>query len=319
MSAHAVPRDQASPGRAADGGAHELPVTVVIPAYNRAGLLPRALAGVRAQRPAGPAEVIVVDDGSSDETAAVAERLGARVIRHGVNRGLAAARNTGLRAARHDWVALLDSDDEWLEHHLAHLWSLRGEHALVAASALRCTPAAGADQFHGPLGRTPRVIERAESLIFPGNPIPVSAAMVRRDAALRAGGFIARKGVVEDLDLWLRMIESASAICSPRVGLIYHLHDGQMSGQRRTMQLAHLEAGEAHRLRTGSSRAQLQRWEGAAAWENLRLALARRDAGGAARCAWQIGSHPRRAEGWVRTVALHLAARRRAAEWRGLR
>jgi cellulose synthase/poly-beta-1,6-N-acetylglucosamine synthase-like glycosyltransferase len=58
-----------------------LPITVVIPAYNRAELLPRALASVAAQT-ATPAEVLVIDDGSTDDTATVADRLGARVIRH---------------------------------------------------------------------------------------------------------------------------------------------------------------------------------------------------------------------------------------------
>src|SRR3712207_89972 len=86
-----------------------LPVSVIVPAYNRAEMLRRSLASIGSQRPELAAEVIVVDDGSSDDTAATAERLGARVIRHERNRGLATARNTGLEAATYPWVALLDS------------------------------------------------------------------------------------------------------------------------------------------------------------------------------------------------------------------
>jgi hypothetical protein len=255
--------------------------------------------------------VIVVDDGSLDDTAQVAERHGARVVRHARNRGLAAARNSGLEHARHEWVALLDSDDEWLAHHLAHLWELRGEHLLVSASALRRGSGRGRDQLHGPLTAAPVVIDRGEKLIFPGNVIPVSAAMVRREAALAAGGFLARKGVVEDLDLWLRLLERGTAVCSPRVGLIYHLHDGQMSAARQTMQRAHFEAGEAHLRRTGRPDAPLRRWEGAAAWENVRMALAARTPGAALRAGWQIVSHPRRVQGWLEILAFHLASRRR--------
>jgi glycosyltransferase involved in cell wall biosynthesis len=117
------------------GARHGSPVTVVIPAYERAALLPRALASVAAQtRP--PAEVVVVDDGSSDDSAAVAERLGARVIRHERNRGVSAARNTALEEAAGEWVAFLDTDDEWLPHHLEELWSARGDHAAVAHTAV---------------------------------------------------------------------------------------------------------------------------------------------------------------------------------------
>ena len=91
-----------------------LPVSVVIPAFNRPEMVARAVRSALEQQPRRPAEVIVVDDASSDDTAAAASAAGARVIRHEVNQGEGAARNTAIRAARHDWVALLDSDDEFL-------------------------------------------------------------------------------------------------------------------------------------------------------------------------------------------------------------
>src|SRR3954452_10862529 len=113
-----------------------LPITVVIPTFNRVGLLERALRSVRSQRPCGPAQVIVVDDHSADDTAPVAEAHGAELIRHERNLGGAAAYETGLRAARQEWVALLDDDDEWLPHHLNSLWALRGGNDLVACSCI---------------------------------------------------------------------------------------------------------------------------------------------------------------------------------------
>jgi len=99
------------------------PISVVVPTYNRAELLPRTLASVVAAM-AGDDEIIVVDDGSTDDTADV---LGAantpwrgRVrylpLKNG---GAGRARNAGIAAARHDLIAFADSDDEWLPHRLA--------------------------------------------------------------------------------------------------------------------------------------------------------------------------------------------------------
>ncbi len=86
-------------------------VSVVIPAYNAARFLPRCLNSVFAQT-LQPAEVIVVDDGSSDDSAEIARKLGALVVSR-PNGGLSAARNTGVRRSSSEWVALLDADDMW--------------------------------------------------------------------------------------------------------------------------------------------------------------------------------------------------------------
>lgn len=99
-------------------------VTLYIPAYNAARTIEQCLMGVRAMTRL-PDELLVIDDGSSDETAAIAERMGARVIRHPQNRGIAAARNTALREARYPLVANLDSDavpaPDWLDRLIAAL------------------------------------------------------------------------------------------------------------------------------------------------------------------------------------------------------
>ena len=110
------------------------PVSVLIPAYNAAATLARALDSVAAQT-VSAAETIVVDDGSSDATVAVAEAhsLRPRVIRHAANRGSSAALATALAAAAHDTVAFLDADDEWLCAKLAaQLAVLAPATALVA-------------------------------------------------------------------------------------------------------------------------------------------------------------------------------------------
>ena len=101
-------------------------ISVVIPTYNRASLLDRALQSVMAQtRPAD--EIIVVDDGSIDGTAMLIESTYKNSVEYlcQPNRGVSSARNTGIRKAKGNWIALLDSDDEWkadkLESQLAAL------------------------------------------------------------------------------------------------------------------------------------------------------------------------------------------------------
>jgi glycosyltransferase involved in cell wall biosynthesis len=91
-------------------------VSIIIPVYNRAASIGRALASVVAQS-VDDWELIVVDDGSTDNTPDIVAALDEsrlRLIRHPVNRGAAAARNTGIAAARGRYIAFLDSDDEWM-------------------------------------------------------------------------------------------------------------------------------------------------------------------------------------------------------------
>jgi len=96
-------------------------ISVVIPAYNEAAFIGRAVASALAQT-LPPDEVIVVDDASSDNTAAELAKISdprLRIIIHQQNSGAAAARNTGIQTARGDWIAFLDADDVWQPEKLA--------------------------------------------------------------------------------------------------------------------------------------------------------------------------------------------------------
>ena len=90
-------------------------VSVIIPTYNRAALVGEAIGSVLAQSWRG-FELLVVDDGSTDDTREILTAFGAaiKVIRHPRRRGVSAARNAGIQAAKGEWLAFLDSDDLWL-------------------------------------------------------------------------------------------------------------------------------------------------------------------------------------------------------------
>ena len=96
-----------------------LKVSVVIPVYNRPDLLQRAVSSVSRQSFA-PFEILVVDDGSTPTVGSLKDfnLIDVRILRNEQNKGVSAARNLGIREANGDWIALLDSDDEWMEEKL---------------------------------------------------------------------------------------------------------------------------------------------------------------------------------------------------------
>lgn len=291
-------------------GQDPLPVSVVIPAYNRAELVQRAIASAFGQRPRPPAEVIVVDDASSDATADRAEAMGARVIRHDVNRGEARARNTGIAAARHEWIALLDSDDEWLPGHLAQLWPEREGHVLVADAMLGCGADPRRDRLHGLPADRPAVLRSPRALVFPQNFVNPSATLFRRDVGLRVGGYEPHP-CGTDLHFLLRLLEQGTGFVTPAVGAIYHLHDGQMTADARAFEdrLRPVVAGFSGR--SWWSDAAFERLGVVHAWDDLRRAQREGDLRrAAARASW-LG-RPRRFRALVAMWRWRLRSRRRS-------
>jgi glycosyltransferase involved in cell wall biosynthesis len=290
-----------------------LPVSVVVPAHDRAGTIERALASVRRQQ-AQPLEVIVVDDASRDDTAARAERLGARVIRHERNRGAGAARNTGVEAARGEWVAFLDSDDEWLDHHLATLWPAREGHVMVAGSALVCREGDGRDRISGSPDGRPIVISSPGALVFPENFVAESSVMVRRDVLRTVGGYDTSLPFAEDLDLWLRVLECGTGFLDPRVTLVYYrVGTGKSADPERPL-ASHREIVESYSTRPWWSPALLERRLGTQAWDRFRLALREGRPGEAAGTLARAALRPQRLAGIVLTLRWLRRLRRRAAQ-----
>ena len=290
-----------------------LPVTVIIPAYNRADTVARAVASALAQRPAPPAEVLVVDDGSDDDTADVAQRAGARVVRHAVNQRLGAARNTGLAHATQPWIALLDSDDEWLAHHLASLWPHRADHVLLAGSALRCTPDGG-QRFVGPPEPGGRVL-RSPADVAVSSIVVVSAVLARRDAVQAAGAFSEFDGPmhgVEDVDLWLRVLERGTGYVSERVSVLYHEHGGQMSGAGNALQLGRRAVLESCAGRPWFRPQLLDAWDGVVQWDAARAAQRSGEGRLALGHLARIARNPRGARALLRELRVRHRGRRRS-------
>ncbi|HEX4753915.1 MAG TPA: glycosyltransferase [Solirubrobacterales bacterium] len=295
----------------ADG--ETIDVTVLIPAFNRADLLPRAIESVFAQTGAKPVQILVVDDGSEDDTAAVAERLGVEVIRHHRNRGLPAARNTGMEAALGEWVALLDSDDEWMPNHLGNAWASRPGHVVVAQCAI-WLDADGHRRLMGAADRVPIVIDSPARLLFPENFVPASSTVLHRETALAVGGYDESLPRVEDLDLLVRMLERGTCAVLPDAGVIYYGHEGQMSGNRGIMRQTHREVIESYRGRDWWSPRLLELWDGGCRWDDARAAAREGRRLQAARIFAGVVAHPAQMVGIAQLVSWRRRIRGRLPE-----
>lgn len=308
----------------ADGGAlgtfapqmpQPLPVAAIIPAHNRADEIRRAVRSALDQRPDPPAEVIVIDDASDDDTAAVAEAEGARVVRLAANVGAAGARNAGVAATSQPWVAFLDSDDEWLPHHLATLWPHTRQFDVVASAALRTGTGPLVGRRHGSLHRRGEILTDPGPILFPENPIPLSASLVRRARFDAAGGFDETLRYSEDFDLWLRLVDACPVRLISDVTVLYHLHGGQKSGNRvplRAVQdriVEQCHARSSWRPEYGGQRATV------VAWDDLQAARRNHDRHAAVGAGRSLASNPVRWRYLLAVWVYRRRLRRLSARW----
>lgn len=183
-------------------------VTVVLPTYNRADILPDSIESVLEQT-YEDFELIVVDDGSSDETGQVVDgfddpRL--RYIRHETNQGISAARNTGIAHARGDIVAFQDSDDEWLpdklRRHVEAFDDAPPEVGVVYTGMYREVD--GDERYLPPPEVEPKV-GKINDVIVRRNFISTQMAAVRRECFDTVGGFDEELTALVDWELWIRL------------------------------------------------------------------------------------------------------------------
>lgn len=217
-------------------------VSVVIPAFNAERFLAGAIQSALSQS-VPPLEIIVVDDGSTDRTAEVAERFGPPVrCARQENGGPSAARNRGIREARGEFIAFLDADDRWLPVHLAE-----ATRVLVAYPHLRWFAAAYETEtvdrarvirrvYTGPLVEEAYFEDsfRAMALYRIGC---TDVMVVRRDVLLEVGGFCEAFSHGEDRDLWFRIALRYPQIGYSRVPAAVYRHcrsDSLMALQRNS-------------------------------------------------------------------------------------
>jgi glycosyltransferase involved in cell wall biosynthesis len=216
-------------------------VSVVLPVLDGERFLREAIASAHAQTHR-PLEVIVVDDGSSDRSADVAEGMGARVLRR-AHRGVSAARNAGIETARGDLIALLDADDRWPPNRL-HLQIDR----------LRRRPELGF------------VLGRARLFLSPGTARPAwltddlargepavarGTLLARRELFDRIGGFDESSDICEDLDWMVRARDARIPYEVLEDVLVeYRVHDANTGLSRR----GDLERGVLRTLRSSIDR-----------------------------------------------------------------
>jgi glycosyltransferase involved in cell wall biosynthesis len=214
--------------------------SVVTPARNAAATIARAVSAAAGQSVA-PREVIVVDDGSPDDTATVARAAADVTVVRTAGVGVAAARNEGVRNATGDWIAFLDADDWWEPGYLAAAADAIGNAPDAIACLCAATPV---DERERPVGahRVGAEVTFEDLLLRRVTPT-TRGTLVRRDAFGREGGFFTgfeRAAGVEDLDLWLRLALAGRFIGQPRPLVTYVVQDSR-DAQRHHADLLTLE------------------------------------------------------------------------------
>ena len=182
-------------------------LSIIIPTYNRAHVLARALESIYAQQTTSfivNLQVIVIDDGSTDNTAQLLEEQYPEVeYYYQINQGVSAARNLGLKHVKCEWVALLDSDDEWLPTKLERQFSALHESELLVCHTDEIWIRNGV--------RVNQMKKHAKSggWIFkkclPLCAMSPSSIIINRSVFTDVGEFDAKLPACEDYDLWLRI------------------------------------------------------------------------------------------------------------------
>lgn len=209
-------------------------VSVIIPTHNRAASILRAVESVL-QQSYENIELIVVDDGSEDQTSAILQgHSGVQIISWDVRRGVSVARNKGVAASTGEWIAFLDSDDEWMPAKLEKQLDLasrervplvHGEEIWIR-NGRRVNPKKKHRKYGGD------IFERCLKLCL----ISPSAVLIRRDVFEETGGFDEDFPVCEDYDLWLKItsLHRVGFVADP-VLIKYGGHSDQLSRHYKCM------------------------------------------------------------------------------------
>lgn len=208
-------------------------VSVIIPLYNKARHIRRALDSICAQTFAD-FEVVVVDDGSADDGAEIVRDYADPRIRLICqdNAGPGAARNRGIRESAAPYVAFLDADDEWLPELLEVCVNHLQEHVDCAACVVGATdgrtgaPIAIERMTDGvwqlPVEATPRQVKMLANILYCGN------ILLRRTVLEQQGGFYEGSAYGEDMYLWIKVLLNHKLFMYPQPLFVYHIEDSSL-------------------------------------------------------------------------------------------
>lgn len=232
-------------------------ISVVIPSYNRAHTLARAIDSVLAQHSAAD-EIIVVDDGSSDNTTKIVEQSPEVKLIEQSNQGVSAARNAGIHSAQHEWIALLDSDDEWLPEKLHHIRLAQQQQPDILLfhsdeiwirNGVRVNPMHKHNKYGGDIFQ----------YCLPLCVVSPSAAVIHRKLFAVCGLFNEQLPACEDYDLWLRICHRYPVHYLDQALIIkYGGHDDQLSRKHWGMDRFRIQALHALMQQPGLKPAQRQ-------------------------------------------------------------
>lgn len=211
-------------------------ISIVIPAYNAETFIAEAINSVLVQD-YEPCEIIVVDDGSTDNTPGILEKYHDRIrVIYQPNAGLGSARNTGIAAAQGELIAFLDADDRWLPGKLTKQWESLNQNpnaGLVHTDLLEWRPHEST-QTHREIGRGEFQGPCLNRLIRNNRVLP-STVLVKKECLDRVGIFDPQPSGVEDWDLWLRIAREYEFAFVSEPLVLYRMHDTNMSANSLRM------------------------------------------------------------------------------------
>ncbi|MGY1631527.1 glycosyltransferase family 2 protein [Geodermatophilus sp. SYSU D01186] len=207
-------------------------VGVVVPTHNRRALLERTMRGVLAQQDV-ELTVVVVDDGSADDTADYVQGLGdpcVTLVRHEVPRGVSAARNSGIEACSAPWIAFSDDDDVWAPTKLRAQLDALEAHGRAKWATTGSVRVHGEDLqilFGEPVPQTTDVADvLLKNNIIPGG---ASSVLASTEVVREVGGFDTRMSNLADWDMWIRLGLRSPLVFVPRPLVGYYTHVGSMA------------------------------------------------------------------------------------------
>ena len=278
-------------GLASPQGSEPL-ISIVIPAYNYARFLPEAIGSALAQT-YGRTEVIVVDDGSTDNTPEVVKPFLERIHYHRkINGGLSAARNTGTELAKGEFLIFLDADDLLLPEMAAHSWHAVRDGScdiqLVASMSLIMDHLGQLrDEDHPAPLTVNRFIQREDLVVTSRFPVP---SLIRKQALLDIGGFDTSLRSTEDRDMWIKIASRGKVLFLGQPLSVKRLHGENMSNQARkqtaTMRVVISRGLAATHPASRRFVLSLRAWS-AYYWSSARLY---RDEGAMGRALWEVTS-----------------------------